>query len=315
MELVNKAATHSHQGKAPEIWAINSGKGGVGKTFITSSLGLTLSKLNYNVLIVDLDLSGANMHTALGLKPSHLNMRHFLDEQKSLSEIVIPTPFPKLSYIQGVWDLWVPFDLSKFDEFKMSAELKKLKYDYILVDFGVGPFEKFFNMFLECDQRIVVSSPEPTSIEKTYRFIESYICQNLKSKATPEAYHKLINTLRDFRHNVLDNPFSFKSYLKENDGLTLEPFNKLNREPLKLLINGIRSQSLMDLGYSMKSVCNKYYGLNVDYIGHIEFDNSVWQSVKNMEPVLIAQPFTPVAGQFLSICKYLADSKEIQVAA
>lgn len=313
MELVNKQATATEK-KQPKLWAINSGKGGVGKTFITSSLALTLSKLNHTVLIVDLDLSGANIHTALGMKPSHMNLRHFLDGQKQLSEIVIPTPYPKLSYIQGVWDLWVPFELSQFDEYRMSAELKKLKYDYILLDFGVGPFEKFFNMYLECDERILVSSSEPTSIEKNYRFVESYICQNLKTKSSPEAYSKLISTLRDFRHKVLDKPFSFKSYLKENDGLTLEPFNKLNREPIKLIMNGIRSQSLADLGYSIKSVCNKYYGLNVDYIGHIEFDNSVWQSVKNMEPVLIAQPFTPVAGQFLSICKYLTEPKELQAA-
>ncbi len=314
MELVNKIMSSSNN-DSPSIWAINSGKGGVGKTFITSSLALTLSKLNHTVLVVDLDLSGANIHTALGMKPSHMNLRHFLDGQKKLSEIIIPTPYPKLSYIQGVWDSWIPFDLSQFDEYRMSAELKKLKYDYILLDFGVGSFEKFFNIYLECDQRLLISTPEPTSIEKNYRFIESYICQNLKTKSTPEAYQKLIATLRDFRHNVLAQPFSFKSHLKENDGLTLEPFNKLNKEPIRLIINGIRSPALCDLGYSIKSVCKKYYDLNVDYIGHIDFDNSVWQSVSNMKPVLIAQPFTPVAGQFLTLCKYLTENRNLQMAA
>ncbi len=314
MELVNKIS-NSTNNDSPNIWAINSGKGGVGKTFITSSLALTLSKLNHTVLVVDLDLSGANIHTALGMKPSHMNLRHFLDGQKKLSEIIIPTPYPKLSYIQGVWDSWIPFDLSQLDEYRMTVELKKLKYDYILLDFGVGSFEKFFNIYLECDQRLLISTPEPTSIEKNYRFIESYICQNLKTKSTPEAYQKLIATLRDFRHNVLAQPFSFKSYLKENDGLTLEPFNKLNKEPIKLIINGIRSPALCDLGYSIKSVCKKYYDLNVDYIGHIDFDNSVWQSVSNMKPVLIAQPFTPVAGQFLTLCKYLTETRNLQVAA
>ncbi len=310
MELVNKIA--SPQTNKKNIWAVQSGKGGVGKTFVTSSLALTLSKLQYNVLVIDLDLSGANIHTALGLNPSYLNLRHYLEGNKEISELVIPTPFPKLSYIQGIWDSWLPFNLGEFDEHKFIADLHKLNFDYILIDFGVGPFEKYYNLYLECDEKILVSSPEPTSIEKNYRFIESYICQNLKSKSTPEAFGKLISTLREFRHKTLDKPFSFKTYLKENEGLTLEPFNKLNREPIKLILNGIRSLSVADLGYSIKSVCNKYYGLNVEYIGFLEFDNSVWQSVKNREPVLISQPFTPVAGQFLNICKNLTEPENLR---
>ena len=310
MELVNKISSSETSNK--KIWAIQSGKGGVGKTFVSSSLALTLSKLQYNVLVIDLDLSGANIHTALGLNPSYLNLRHYLDGQKQLSELILPTTYPKLSYVQGIWDSWLPFDFESFDDQRFIQDLRGLNFDYILIDFGVGTFEKYFNLFRECDEKILVSSPEPTSIEKNYRFIESYICQNLKTKSTPEAFSKLISTLRDFRHKSLDKPFSFKTYLKENEGMTLEPFNKLNREPIKLIVNGIRSHSVSDLGYSIKSVCNKYYGLQIEYVGFLEFDNSVLQSIKNREPVLISQPFTPVAGQFLNICKNLTEPENLR---
>ncbi|MCX7978519.1 MAG: ATP-binding protein, partial [Bdellovibrionaceae bacterium] len=59
-------------------------------------------------------------------------------------------------------------------------------------------------------------------------------------------------------------------------------------------------------------VCDKYYDLKIDYAGSIDFDNAVWQSVRSREPVLLAQPFTPLAGQFLGICKHIVDQEELR---
>ena len=73
-------------------------------------------------------------------------------------------------------------------------------------------------------------------------------------------------------------------------------------------MNQTRSQLDEDLGYSIKSVCNKFYDLSVDFAGYVEYDNSVWQSVKNKESVLVEKPFTPIAGQVLSICKQISST-------
>jgi flagellar biosynthesis protein FlhG len=92
----------------------------------------------------------------------------------------------------------------------------------------------------------------------------------------------------------------------------MDHFEKLSTSPVRLLINTSRSQSNADLGYSMKSVCSKYYDLGLDYLGAIDFDNAVWQSIRNREPVLVSQPFTPLAGQFLSMCKHLIAPDELR---
>lgn len=310
MELIQKIGANDDSG--PKIWTVSSGKGGVGKTFVSTSLAFTLSKLGHSVVIADLDFSGANVHTALGLKPSHLNIRHYIEGVKSLSELVIPTPFPHLSYIQGYWDTWSPADTTNLNTANLVQDLKKLKADYIIIDTGSGAVEKYLELFKLADEKVLITSTEPTSVEKTYRYIENFICYSLKDKSTPEAFGSLIRTLRDYRQKILNKPFSFRSYLKESEGFTLEPFLALSRQPIRLVLNSVRSQSLVELGYSMKSVCYKYYDLNIDYTGGLEYDNAVWQSIKNREPVLIAQPFTPLAGQFLSMCKHLIDPDELR---
>ncbi|MBC6948444.1 hypothetical protein DWB58_10985, partial [candidate division KSB1 bacterium] len=57
------------RGELPKakIYAIASGKGGVGKTVLTSSLGIALASMGEKVMLVDADFGGANLHTCLGM--------------------------------------------------------------------------------------------------------------------------------------------------------------------------------------------------------------------------------------------------------
>lgn len=299
-------------GRRSQLWVTASGKGGVGKTFITTSLALSLTKLGYSVVVVDLDTSGANVHTALGQNPAAVSLRHWIDNQKDLQETVTASTLPRLSFVQGLWDSWCPVEMSVEQVRKLIPQLRSLRADYVLVDLGPGATLSHLELFRAADEKILVSTPEPTSIEKTYRFLESYICNTIRESARPESFGEMLKVLREHRHRKLRKPFSFRQYLKENDGFSSEPFEALSASPLRLVINTSRSQANADLGYSMRSVCNKYYDLGLDYLGAVDFDNAVWQSVRNREPVLIAQPFTPLAGQFLTVCKHLIAPEELR---
>lgn len=306
----NSASEGSESG--PKLWVVGSGKGGVGKTFVSSSLGITLSKLGHSVIILDLDLSGANIHTSLGMNPSHMNIRHFFEGVKTLQDLVIPTHLPRLSYIQGFWDSWTPTDFSYNQIHTLLPEIKKLRADYVIVDLGAGALEAHLELFKAANEKFLVTTPEPTSLEKTYRFIEAYVCHSIKENATPDAFGNMISTLRNHRQRTLEKPFSFRSYLKEQTGLNYDFFEALSNRPVRLIMNSARSQSNVDLGHSVKSVCNKYYDLSIDYVGAIDYDNAVWQSVRAREHVLEAQPFTSLAGQFLGTCKQLIDPEELR---
>ncbi len=298
--------------KSPSIWGVSSGKGGVGKTFIATSVALTLSKLGHKVILVDFDLTGANSHTALGVDPSHLSLRHSFDSQKNLSEILLNTPYPHLQYIQGFWDSWAPVHLSAGDLEKFWKELRVLKADYVLLDLGTGSYQHHLEIFKRCDEKFLITTPEPTSIEKTYRFIESYICSTLQDNSTADAYSKLMYVLKDHRQRILPEPFSFRRYLSNNEGFVFDHFEQLSRKPIRLIVNSVRSPQQAELGHSMRSVCYKYYDMSLQFLASIDFDNAVWQSLRNREPVLIAQPFTPLSGQFLSLCKHMIDPEELR---
>jgi flagellar biosynthesis protein FlhG len=225
-----------------------------------------------------------------------------------VEELIQTTEIPKVSYLQGFWDSWAPSDIGVADTEKLISTCRKLNYDYVLFDLGAGPLQSYLELFNQADEKILIADSEPTSVEKTYRFLESFICYSLRESSTTESYQKLQGTLRAYKSSSHKGYFSFRSYLRDSVGFSFDYFEQLNQKPVRLLVNSCRCRQDQDLGHSIKSVCHKYYDLHLDYVGAIDFDNAVWQSVKSREPMLIEKPFTPLAGQFLSVCKQLTNA-------
>ncbi len=300
----------------PEIWSVAGGKGGVGKTFVSTSLGLTLSKLGYKTLVIDFDIEGANVHTFLGMSPSDKSLRQFLFGQEKLASLVQPTKFPNLSIIQGIRDAWAPVEVIPQQAAFLISQAKKLAFDYIVVDLSSGPNGPALEALKRSDEKILLTTPEPTSIEKTYRFIEAFISASLaQDSLLPNWADRVAPHLQKYSEARKSEETGFEQHLRSWSGFMPERFAMLKRRPVRILINGSRSRSDTELGYSIKSVVRKYFELNVEYLGAIDYDNAVWQSLKSMEPVLMAQPFTPLAGQFMSIFKSLVPSNTLKAAA
>ena len=73
----------------PRIVSVVSGKGGVGKTFVSTSLALCAAKQGQRVLLIDGDLSLANVDVALGLRCRH-NLADVINGKVSFHEALAP---------------------------------------------------------------------------------------------------------------------------------------------------------------------------------------------------------------------------------
>ena len=75
----------------PQVIAVSSGKGGVGKTNVVANVGMALSKLGKRVLILDADLGLGNLDVLLGLVP-RLTIEDVLAGTHTFEEIVLKGP-------------------------------------------------------------------------------------------------------------------------------------------------------------------------------------------------------------------------------
>jgi flagellar biosynthesis protein FlhG len=58
----------------------------------------------------------------------------------------------------------------------------------------------------------------------------------------------------------------------------------------RLIVNQVRSTEEVKLGFSMRSVCRKYFGLDMDYVGYVNYDDCAWRSIKERRPLVLAYP-------------------------
>jgi flagellar biosynthesis protein FlhG len=113
------------------IWAVGGGKGGTGKTFLTSNMGIYLAKLGQSVLLVDADLGGANLHTCLGLPSGHSGLADFFSGgQKDITDYVEETGVGNLYLLSGPGFSWVLSYCQGFGKAQICAEAceRRLRY-------------------------------------------------------------------------------------------------------------------------------------------------------------------------------------------
>lgn len=287
------------------IVSIGSGKGGVGKSFVVSSLGITLSKLGQTVLLVDLDFSGPNLHTSLGEAPRTLNIDMFFNGQAKLSELVHASMFPRLSFVQGTAS---PGERTIADVRRLVEECRQLPFSEILFDLGPGSQEVYLELMKLSDERMFVVTPEPTCIEKNYRLIENFLLYSIRKDDSSAQLKELKLSLEQYRKVHSPGQITFREFLQNQTGWTWPKDHPIFLNPVRMIVNQTRAEMDLDLGPSIRLVCHHYFEFNIDFLGSLQYDNAVWQSFRDCEPMLHKHPFTPLAGQFLKMSRRLVSA-------
>ncbi len=154
------------------VWAITSGKGGVGKTTISINLGIALARQGIQVLLIDADLGLANVDILLGLTPER-TMQDLLRGEATALDVVIEGP-EGLSVLPSASGMAEDDAWRSQDRGRLAEELGRLErgYDVILVDTGAGISAKVIDFVLSADRMLVVAVPEPTSIADAYAMVK-----------------------------------------------------------------------------------------------------------------------------------------------
>ena len=157
---------------SPMVFAITSGKGGVGKTNIVGNLAITYQKMNKKVLIFDADLGLANIDIIFGINPKY-TIEDVIKGEKELSQIIIKGPegvalIPASSGVQELSHLTEGHKINLLNEFDLLNNM----YDILLIDTGAGISSNVLYFNLAAQERIVVVTPEPTSITDAYALIK-----------------------------------------------------------------------------------------------------------------------------------------------
>ena len=154
------------------ISAITSGKGGVGKTFVSANVAAALAARGERVLVLDADLGLANLDVVLNLVPK-VTLHDVFTGKNTLNEALIEVSggFTVLLAGSGMveYSRLTPEVRDKLIE---TIDAVAPRFDRVLIDTGAGISDVVLYTVSLADEVIVVVTPEPTSMTDAYATIK-----------------------------------------------------------------------------------------------------------------------------------------------
>ena len=169
-EMMRNQGAVSSPGKT-RIITVASGKGGVGKTNISTNLALAYGKLGKQVVLMDADLGLANVNVVLGIIPK-FNLYHLIRRQKTMREIIMDTDYG-IQIVAGASGFAKIANLDEDERQRFVTELSELSAaDVIIIDTSAGVSNNVLSFVAAADEVIIVTTPEPTAITDAYGIIK-----------------------------------------------------------------------------------------------------------------------------------------------
>ena len=161
---------------------VTSGKGGVGKTNFSINLGIVMARMGKETAIIDADLGLANVDVVAGTLPKY-TLNNLLYSDMSLEEIIGAGP-EGLKIISGGSGLANLVDLPSEKVEVLIQHFQELYrlFDLVILDTGAGLSRNILAFASACDEIIVITTPEPTSLTDAYAMIKAIIRDNASAK-------------------------------------------------------------------------------------------------------------------------------------
>ncbi len=160
-----------------KVLAVTSGKGGVGKTFVSANLAAALAKLGHRVLVLDADLGLANLDVVLNLYPK-ITLHDVFTGKAKLEDAIIRAPggFSVLLAGSGMVE-YSRLTPEVRDDFLRIMNGLTPHYDVVLLDTGAGISDVVLFAVSLASEVLVVATPEPTSLTDAYATIKVLVGQ------------------------------------------------------------------------------------------------------------------------------------------
>jgi len=308
VELVGRPRPRSDDapGRRRRIIAVGGGKGGIGKSLVAANLGIALARAGHRVTLVDVDLGGANLHTCLGINQPQGTLSDVLTRGTRLETLAFPTGIENLSLVSGAMDALDAANPRAQARARLVEQLQTLDTDYLVLDLGAGTSLHTIDFFLLADHGVLVLLPEPTSVENAYRFLKAALFRRLQQTAQALGVAHLAEAALGSQGSATRTPAEVVKAVAESHPDAATQLERSLREfRVKLVVNQVRSSADQSVGRAVVAAWKKFFGLDMDYLGAIAYDDAAWQTVRKRRPLLLEAQGSAAATGMVGVAEAL----------
>lgn len=284
------------------LLAVVGSRGGVGTSVVAVNTAVYLAQLGRRVLLVDANPSGATLHTMLDMpfpEPPFDDGVAEIDDFRP-----VETPIPGLRLLPQAYGIGTTTPLRPGRKARWAKRLRRQAVDYVILDLGCGTTPPTLDLFLGADLGILVTSPDPPGVEGAYRFACALFLRRLRRTLLKDRFRLRMLDRTLARLPPLPMPQDLVRGLAGFDTLLAHLAAKeLSTIRPRLIVNGARARADTELGHAMHDMAERYLGMQFDYAGHIERDDTMWLSVTRRRPLLIDSPTSKSARNIERIAR------------
>jgi flagellar biosynthesis protein FlhG len=277
------------------IIAVGGGKGGIGKSVICTNLAAGMALSGQKVILMDTDFGASNLHALLGIgNPPHGFQDFFNDKVVADPKILLlDTGISNLKFVSGAGDNPGSANIDSVKIESVISFIKNLQADSILLDLGPGTNYNVIDFFNISTQGVVMTTPEMTSIMKTFSFIRSALFRriSLAFQTTPEI-QKMVDHSNPENANIEAYTTGLlRSKFQEQFPNHIDQLNTLIRDfNPGLVVNRVRNRKDLMAGDNLLKLVKKFLEVDITYLGYIIESDRVRDSIDEMIPFLIRDP-------------------------
>ncbi|HEU4431307.1 MAG TPA: MinD/ParA family protein, partial [Myxococcota bacterium] len=191
----------------------------------------------------------------------------------------------------------------------LLSSLRRLPCDFVIVDCGAGAHAATLDYFLVSDDGLIVVHPEPTSVENAYTFVRAAFYRRMQAALQKHDVRALVREAMDQRNaRGIKTPLDLLREVEQMDpeeGLRF--VETMRRFRPRVVVNEVATAEDVKLGFSIASVCRRFFGIDADYIGYLNRDPAVREAVKQRRALLDVAPDGDAAVYLRRIARKLAE--------
>ncbi|MFQ5766446.1 MAG: helix-turn-helix domain-containing protein [Acidobacteriota bacterium] len=168
------------QEKKARVLALAGGKGGVGTSLLAGNLAIHLARQGWSVVLMDLDPSGAALHTQVGVEFPARNLGLRAGRRPPpLKDLLVAGGIPNLKLLAGVPDTFLRHSRDAFGA-DLIREAETLPCDLVIVDAGSGRSRAVQLTCRAARSLVLVATPEPNALSGTLKLQASVLYGTLE---------------------------------------------------------------------------------------------------------------------------------------
>ncbi|MGA2332470.1 MAG: P-loop NTPase, partial [Syntrophales bacterium] len=272
------------RGRAGRTIAVGGGKGGIGKTIVAVNLSLALSRMEKKITLLDGDIGNSNCNTLLGITRIDSSLEEYLRKERSLHEITVSTAYPGLRLLCGAQnnvDALLAAGMSR-----LLDDIGQIEADCLVIDLGAGMSDETLDLYRLADEKIIVVTPQVTSLQNAYGFIKSAFLHDLKCTGRLDTLLEQTGSNPQKLHSLIGN-------LEGSHAARRAFAVVLARQRFKIVGNMVNDDKDVKIVQTLQKVVGQYLHIENTILGTMATSEDIRNSVNRITPFVALSPDLP----------------------